>query len=50
MEEALAKLMRIHYQFFMTNKRFWYDHDAITADGIIVNTASVLRKEINEPL
>ena len=46
--EGLALLVRIHYNFFMKQSRFWYDHDLMEADGIIVNLASKMRKEIYE--
>jgi hypothetical protein len=38
-------LMRVHYRFFMTNPRFWYSKDLITADQIICVLASNLRAE-----
>lgn len=43
---ALGQLMRIHYNFFMANPRFWYDRDLQDADKLIVVAASNLRKEI----
>jgi hypothetical protein len=39
----IAKLMRIHYGFFMVNPRFWYDKNLQEADAIIVIAASNLR-------
>lgn len=43
-DEAIAWLMRIHYGVFMANSRFWYDHNLIDADSVIVIAASNLRK------
>jgi len=45
-QEAVAQLMRIHYQFFMTKPRFWNDKDLREADGLICVAASNLRVEI----
>lgn len=51
-QQALDCLMRIHYEHFMQNKRFWYDLDLREADAFIVVAASDLREEIRtgEPL
>jgi hypothetical protein len=43
--DGLEMLVRIHYNFFMKQSRFWYEHNLMEADGIIVNIASVMRKE-----
>jgi len=40
---TIAKLMRIHYGFFMANPRFWYDTNLQEADALIVIAASNLR-------
>lgn len=43
-EEAIAFLMRIHYNFFMSNPRFWYERDLMVADMMICVAASDLRR------
>lgn len=47
-QEALEMLMRIHYDFFMSNQRFWYDKDLREADGFVCVAASDLRVEIKK--
>jgi hypothetical protein len=42
--EAVARLMRIHYGIFMANQRFWYDKALIDADRLVCVTASNIRK------
>jgi hypothetical protein len=36
--------MRVHYRFFMSNPRFWYQRDLIAADQIICVATSELRR------
>ena len=41
--DAVALLMRIHYGFFMSNPRFWYEPTLVEADAIMCLLASELR-------
>lgn len=45
-EQAVELLMRVHYSFFMTNPRFWYDKNLLESDKLIVVAASDIRKEL----
>jgi hypothetical protein len=42
--DAIEFLMRVHYNFFMANPRFWYEADLRDADRSIIVAASDLRK------
>jgi hypothetical protein len=44
--EAIEQLMRIHYNVFMANPRFWYDKDLLEADTMVCVAASNLRREL----
>jgi hypothetical protein len=46
--EAVAKLMRIHYDHFMSRREFWYDEALREADAIVCIAASNLRREATE--
>jgi hypothetical protein len=44
--EAIEQLMRIHYNVFMANPRFWYDKELQAADMLICVVASDLRRSL----
>jgi hypothetical protein len=46
--ETVDFLMRVHYNFFMVNPRFWYERSTIDADALICIAASNLRCAIKK--
>ena len=44
-EERIDMLMGIHYGFYMSNPRFWYDKELQEEDKILCVEASNLRLE-----